>query len=419
MMTTPCWGNCVVPIAMKRVTLQVDDRHLRGGDRHTVGILPAIDLRSNAEARPIARGGNQTDDGGETHQRLPAPVHRDMREEAMFYLVPLARPWWEVTDGDGEPGPIREPLQFPLPEADARPVAAAGVCRNHQRSRAGIDVATHVLPPPANRVDRKARGVVVDPDADPAFVAAQIVHAVGNRLPVPGIANDEVMHANAVRLALSSPCATGILEIADQFLFLGGDRNSRQTTAMCALDGLGDISKLRGPIGMLTAFSRLDVALERVAQLVQQVGDDGMADGVAEGLQRDGQRPGTLAGPPQRRVRIAGRGGLDQRIEVAQQRRVEDGGRFPSAPGPATASGRQSRLAIDLAYTALNGRPRNPRRPFHQPDAAVPERARFGRCPQPTRPLGEHRRQRGMFRAERGQPHASRYHAPSELYKSD
>ena len=124
---------------------------------------------------------------------------------------------------------------------------------------------------------------------------------------MPGIANDEVMHADAVRLALSPPRAAGILEIADQLLFLGVDRDGRLSAALCARDGLGDISKLCVPIGMLTAFSRLDVALEGVAQLVQQVGDDGMADGVTEGLQRDGQRPGTLAGPPQRRVRIAGR----------------------------------------------------------------------------------------------------------------
>ena len=76
---------------MKRVPLQVDGRHLRVGDRHAIGIAPAIDLRSNAEARPIVRRGNQTDDGGETHERCPAPVHRDMREETMFDLVPLAQ----------------------------------------------------------------------------------------------------------------------------------------------------------------------------------------------------------------------------------------------------------------------------------------------------------------------------------------
>jgi hypothetical protein len=38
------------------------------------------------------------------------------------------------------------------------------------------------------------------------------------------------------------------------------------------LHGLGEIPKLRIPIGMLAAFPRLDVALQRVAQRVQQLG---------------------------------------------------------------------------------------------------------------------------------------------------
>jgi hypothetical protein len=37
---------------------------------------------------------------------------------------------------------------------------------------------------------------------------------------VPGITNDEVVHAHAVGLALASPGPTAILEITDQLLFL-------------------------------------------------------------------------------------------------------------------------------------------------------------------------------------------------------
>jgi hypothetical protein len=40
----------------------------------------------------------------------------------MFDLVPLARARWDVTHGDRQSGPIRELLQFPLPEADTRPL---------------------------------------------------------------------------------------------------------------------------------------------------------------------------------------------------------------------------------------------------------------------------------------------------------
>src|SRR5262249_13115614 len=153
-------------------------------------------------------------------ERCTAPVHGDVREEAMFDLVPLARSRGEMTHGDGEPGPIREPLQFPFPEPDARAVAAAGVRSDHQRSRAGIRATPHLLPPPANRMAGKASGVVVNPDADPAFIAAQIVHAIGNRFSVTGIANDEVVHADAVGFTGAPPSAAAILEVADQLLLL-------------------------------------------------------------------------------------------------------------------------------------------------------------------------------------------------------
>jgi len=68
----------------------------------------------------------------------------------------------------------------------------------------------------------------------------------------------------------------------------------------------------------------------------------------------------------------------------AQQGRIDGGGRFPTAPGPAAASRRQARVCLEFAQAALNRRPRNPGGPFDQADAAVPERARFSRRPQPT-----------------------------------
>src|SRR5262245_66397514 len=122
---------------MKLVAREADGGHLRVGDGHAVGIAVPIDLRSDAKARVTVRGSNQADNDSETDQRGPAPVHRDVREEAMFDLVPLARSRRRVTHGDGEPGSIREPLQFPLPEADARAVTAAGVRRDHKPPPAG------------------------------------------------------------------------------------------------------------------------------------------------------------------------------------------------------------------------------------------------------------------------------------------
>jgi hypothetical protein len=45
----------------------------------------------------------------------------------MLDLVPLARPRWEVTDGERETGLVSEVLQFELPQPDAVAVAAAAV----------------------------------------------------------------------------------------------------------------------------------------------------------------------------------------------------------------------------------------------------------------------------------------------------
>lgn len=113
-------------------------------------------------------------------------------------------------------------------------------------------------------------------------------------------------------------------------------------------------------------------------------------------------------------VRIAGRGGFDQGIEIAEQRRIELSGSLPTAPALARAPRRQRQVRLEFAQAALNRRPRNPRGPLDQADAAMPERARFGGRPQPPRALGKHRRQRRMFGAERGQSHASPYNAPGK-----
>src|SRR5215472_13066715 len=125
----------------------------------------------------------------------------------MFDLVPLACPRWKVTHRNGQPRSIGQPLEFPLPETDARAVAAAGIRRNHQRWRSGIGAAAHVLPPAANRIDGEARGVVSNPDTDPAFIAPEIVHTVGNRFAMAGITNEKVVHADAVRFPRATPGA--------------------------------------------------------------------------------------------------------------------------------------------------------------------------------------------------------------------
>jgi hypothetical protein len=62
-------------------------------------------------------------------------------------------------------------------------------------------------------------------------------------------------------------------------------------------------------------FARLGVGLQAIAQLVQHRGHQALADAVALLAQFAGQLPQALAGPAQRRVRVApAQEGLNQRL---------------------------------------------------------------------------------------------------------
>jgi hypothetical protein len=163
------------------------------------------------------------------------------RRSILFHLLV---PGGKVTDGDSEPSPIGEPLQFPLPQPDAGIVAAVRISRDHQRAGVGVRVAAHLAPPPANRIDGEAGGIVINPDADAVFVAAQIVDAVGNRLAVPGIANDEIMDADAVGFPCPPPGAAVILEIPHQLFLLRIHGDGRLAAPLRAGHRLGEIPKL-------------------------------------------------------------------------------------------------------------------------------------------------------------------------------
>src|SRR5215210_3256947 len=95
------------------------------GDTGRVG--PAVEFRADVQAGAAVGRADQADDGREIDERGAPPVHRDMREQAMLDLVPLARARREVTHRYGEPRPIGELLELPLPQAQPHAVTAAGI----------------------------------------------------------------------------------------------------------------------------------------------------------------------------------------------------------------------------------------------------------------------------------------------------
>ena len=68
-------------------------------------------------------------------------------------------------------------------------------------------------------------GVVVDADADPTLVPAQVIDPLGDGLAQ--LLVREVLGADLLRLAPAMPLPPGIAEIPDQFLLLRIDRDDR------------------------------------------------------------------------------------------------------------------------------------------------------------------------------------------------
>jgi len=77
---------------VKGVLAEVDGPHVCVADDLARGISPLVELGLDAKAGRCARVPNQFDHGFPGAERLAAPVLRDVAEEAVLDLVPLARP---------------------------------------------------------------------------------------------------------------------------------------------------------------------------------------------------------------------------------------------------------------------------------------------------------------------------------------
>ena len=197
---------------MKGVRVQGEVAHLGLGDDDAGFIASLIEL--GLEAQPGGRAGvpDEFDEGFEGAERTPAPVLRDVAEESVLDLVPLARARWEMRDVDGEAQVVGQALQGGLPAARPIAIAATGIGGDVQRLGHWVRVPSHQGPPLANRGDGEGRRIVIAADADPRFVPRHVVDATRNRF-ADRIAR-KIMHPHALWLTRRLPLASAILEIA-------------------------------------------------------------------------------------------------------------------------------------------------------------------------------------------------------------
>src|ERR1019366_1687693 len=107
------------------------------------------------------------------------------------------------TDRDLESRLRRERLQRHLPCASAIAVAPTAIGRDEKFLAVGVGATSHLSPPYPNGLDREGRGVMVDTDADPPGVLAQIVDTVRDGFAEPFVL--EVVNFDSNRPALGLP----------------------------------------------------------------------------------------------------------------------------------------------------------------------------------------------------------------------
>ena len=89
--------------------------HFRAGDDMTRRVAPLVQLRLHPQAGRRARVADQVDDGLKGAEGTASPVLRDVTEQAMLDLVPLAGAGWEMRDMDRQAQVVGQALQLLLP----------------------------------------------------------------------------------------------------------------------------------------------------------------------------------------------------------------------------------------------------------------------------------------------------------------
>ena len=156
---------------------------------------------------------------------------------------------------------------------------------------------------------------------------------------------------------------------------------------------LVEVPELGVPVGVTRPLQPLAVGLQAVPQIVEQLRYQAMARPVAHAVQLFGELPHALAGPTERRVRVAAGNRLDQALQIPEQGWVFGDRLLAATACLANASPSPSRpLRLGkLLDPFSDDLPGHPGRPGHgrSPSPAQDKRFRCGH--QPPRSLVQDR----------------------------
>lgn len=181
--------------------------------------------------------------------------------------------------------------------------------------------------------------------------------------------------------ALAAVFLARILLPAQRFLLFGVYRDRRMTGASVRLDATVDVSKLGVSIRMIFPFSRFAIGLQAVSGRAQQFTHFTAPDTESLPAQFAGQVPQTFAGPTQWRLRVAARGGLDQRFKRRRQSWLLEFSAPPSGALFSLPTWTKRRRRAQFPDSVANRPIRLACRRRHRGNTAAAKRHRFGSGP--------------------------------------
>ena len=254
----------------------------------------------------------------EADQRFSCPIGSDQIKHAVFNQVPFRRTRRKMAYGDGQTKLIRQLLQTHAPGPATRVVASTAITFDRQASCPRVFPTTDRHPPRPQRLYCKGRGFVGNTNDHVSRVASDIVNAKRDRATVRPTRKVVIEHI----VVVAAPGTSGVLEIANQLLFLCIDTDDGPTPALKTASPTPQETKLPVAFRIVGSRQTFSVGSQRIILLLQQAGDGRAADGDAAPAQLRGQFTRRLVRPAQAAHRVAGRGILEQLTQFLMDVRV-------------------------------------------------------------------------------------------------
>src|SRR5438445_12656757 len=140
---------------MEFITLDVERLHLGIGDFDALLVGRGIERTFDFQAGFGRRRSNQLNYGHAIDEWSPAPILRDVAEQAVLDLIPLRRARRIVMAVEHGASLVAALVQLDLPQPDTRSIRAAAVGRDRQLAGFRVALPPHRVVPAADGGDSK------------------------------------------------------------------------------------------------------------------------------------------------------------------------------------------------------------------------------------------------------------------------